>query len=180
MIPLVKKLEALLFITSEPQSKKGLAKTLGCGFEELTQAISLLKEAFLEHALIIIETDQDISLGTHPELSSFIDDLRKEELNKELTKASLDTLSIILYKDLVTRADIEYIRGVNSTFILRNLMMRGLVDRIVHETDSRKFVYIPTIELLSFLGVAKREELPEFESLRGALEGRLQTIPEIE
>lgn len=177
MTSLAKKLEALLFISSEPQSKNSLSKTLGCSLDELAEAINGVKESLLDHAVLVIETEHDISLGTQPELSSFLDDLRKEELNKELTKASLDTLSIILYKDFVTRADIEYIRGVNSSFILRNLMMRGLVDRIVHPTDSRKYVYIPTIELLSFLGVSRREELPEFETLRGTLEGTLQAAP---
>jgi segregation and condensation protein B len=176
MTPLAKKLEALLFIDSEPQSKNSLGKILGCSPYDLTEAITILKESLTDHGLLVIETEQHISLGTQPELSSFLDDLRKEELNKELTKASLDTLSIILYKDAVTRADIEYIRGVNSSFILRNLMMRGLVDRIVHPTDSRKYIYIPTIELLSFLGVSTRDELPEFQSLKSQLEGKLVEV----
>jgi GNAT superfamily N-acetyltransferase len=73
---------------------------------------------------------------------------------------------------LLQEAEIDYIRGVNSNFILRNLLMRGLVERIEHETDKRSLKYRPTFELLSFLGIGSVEELPEYETTRAEIEAR--------
>jgi segregation and condensation protein B len=86
--------------------------------------------------------------------------------------AGLETLSIVLYLGPVSRSEIDYIRGVNSNFILRNLLMRGLVERIEHETDKRSLKYRPTFELLSFLGIGSVEELPEYETTRAEIEAR--------
>ena len=83
---------------------------------------------------------------------------------KDLSKATLETLSIVLYKNGATRAEIDYIRGVNSTFSLRALSVRGLVEKIQDPSDNRRFIYKPTFELLSFMGVTKVEELPEYET----------------
>jgi segregation and condensation protein B len=95
--------------------------------------------------------------------------MRKDELSKELSKATLETLSIIIYKQGSTRAEIDYIRGVNSSFILRNLLIRGLIQKESHPTDSRKYFYKPTFELLGFLGIQKLEELPDYQMLAQAL-----------
>jgi len=101
-------------------------------------------------------------LGTNPELSHLIEYLQKEELNKELSKASLETLSIVLYKNGATRADIDYIRGVNSSFTLRALSIRGLVEKTTDPKDARRYIYKPTFDLLSYMGVKNMTELPEY------------------
>ena len=69
----------------------------------------------------------------------------------------------------MSRADIDYIRGVNSTFIIRNLLIRGLIDRVTNK-GSRGFMYKPSFELLSFLGISNIEELPEFDTVKGELD----------
>ena len=60
------------------------------------------------------------------------------EFDSELSKASLETLSIIIYKNTASRAEIDYIRGVNSSFILRNLLVRGLIEREAQRGEDRK------------------------------------------
>jgi len=70
----------------------------------------------------------------------------------------------------VARSDIDYIRGVNSSFILRNLLVRGLIEKIIDPKDSRKFLYRPTFETLSFMGVSSIGELPNCEQVKSELE----------
>ena len=107
-----------------------------------------------------------------------IENLQKEELNKELSKASLETLSILLYKNGTTRAEIDYIRGVNSSFILRALSVRGLVEKTVDPNDNRRFVYKPSLNLLSFMGVKSIEEMPEFNDINKTIEESAKALEE--
>src|SRR3989344_1010444 len=126
-----KKIEAILFWKGEPVSLKRLQDILKVSKEEILEAVANLKENLANRGITLQEKDNEITLGTAPELSKLIEDLQKEELNKELSKASLETLSIVLYKNGVSRAEIDYIRGVNSSFTLRALSVRGLIERIV-------------------------------------------------
>jgi segregation and condensation protein B len=115
-----------------------------------------------------------VALGTHPDLSELMLSIRKEELSRDIGKAGLETLSIILYKGEVARSEIDYIRGVNSSFILRNLLIRGLVERFTNPSDSRSYLYKPTFQLMSFLGITKIEDLPKYEEVEEQLEVFIQ------
>jgi segregation and condensation protein B len=169
------KIESYLFFKGEPVSVKSLAKVFDVGEEELQNALEELKESLSGRGVVLMQLDGDkVTLGTHPEMSEFFKELRKEELSKDLSKASLETLSIILYKEGVSRADIDYIRGVNSSFILRNLSVRGLIERELDKSDSRKYVYKPSFELLSFMGVTERKELPRFEEVQQKLQEKIE------
>ena len=111
----------------------------------------------------------EATLGTVPEMGALIESLLKEELVKDLGKAGLETLAIVLYRSPITRTEINYIRGVNSNYILRNLLVRGLIEKDEHST-ARSTMYKPTFELLSYMGVSKVEDLPEYTSVGGAVE----------
>ena len=164
-----KKIEAILFFKGEPVSRKKLSEILSAGQVEINEGIEKLKENLQNRGITLIENDNDITLGTAPELSKMIEDLQKEELNKDLSKASLETLSIVLYKNGVSRAEIDYIRGVNSSFTLRALSVRGLVEKTVDEKDNRRFIYKPSFELLSFMGVKSVEELPDWAEVSNSV-----------
>lgn len=170
------KIEALLFYKGEPVSFKELAKSFGVSEEEVKTAVSTLTEKLSDRGISLVINEREVMLGTAPQLSGFFEELRKEELNKELSRASLETLSIVLYKEKVSRADIDYIRGVNSGFILRNLSVRGLVDKISDTKDSRITMYSPSLELLSHLGVYKVSDLPDFESVVKNLQEKVDQI----
>jgi len=169
-LDLPQKLEALLFWKAEPVSFKKLASLLKVDEPTITTALNQLEETLKGRGLSLVRNDEEVMLGTAKELSSLIEELTKEELSRDLGKAGLETLSIVLYQGPISRADIDYIRGVNSQFILRNLLIRGLVERVDNPKDARSFLYKPTLELLSHLGVTKISELPEYEQVKSDIE----------
>ena len=175
---LEQKIETVLFWKGEPMSRKRLAEILSAGQIEINEALEKLKENLKGRGVVLIEKENEITLGTSPENSELIENLQKEELNKELSKASLETLSIILYKNGVTRAEIDYIRGVNSSFILRALSIRGLVDKTIDSKDSRRFIYKPSFDLLSFMGIKAIEELPDFNKINNSVEEAAENLKE--
>ena len=156
------KIEAILFWKGEPLSRKKLAEILNVNQTEINEGLEKLKGNLENRGMVLLEKDNEITLGTNPEVSKLIENLQKEELNKDLSKASLETLSIILYKDGVSRAVVDYIRGVNSSFTLRLLSVRGLVEKTPDPEDNRRYIYKPSFELLSFLGIKSKEELPDY------------------
>lgn len=170
-------LEALLFTAGEPVEVSFLVKKLGTNVAAVQSLVDELMAKYEGTALSILKTDTTISLVTSPLVGEFLAAERKETLSRELTKPSLETLAIVLYGDYVTRADIDYLRGVNSQFILRSLLMRGLVDRGVHPSDSRKVVYTPSADLLSFLGFTDRGSLPDYERMRAVVTDKIINQP---
>lgn len=183
-IQIDKAIEAILFYRGEPVSFGELAKLLKISVDQVQEQIAILRERLTAGALTLVETEDAVALATNKDVSELIAALRKEELSKELSKAALETLSIVLYGDMVSRADIDFIRGVNSSFILRNLLVRGLVERREHPTDSRKIIYIPTADTLTYMGVGKISDLPEYEEVRARLisakEGKEEPLPSLQ
>lgn len=169
MTELANTLEAILFYQAEPLTVKRLSALVKHSEQEVHEALIVLEKRLSETGLRLLSLGDEVALGTAPEASAFIEAITKEELSKDLSKASLETLAIVLYKGPITRAEIDYIRGVNSTFILRNLLVRGLVEKIDNPNDQRSFWYRPTFQLLEFMGVSSVSELPEYESTMVAL-----------
>jgi len=188
---LEKKIEAILFWKGEPMSRKRLAEILKVGQTEINEGIEKLKENLNSRGIVFLENNNparsasgtadaggEITLGTAPEFSDLIENLQKEELNKELSKASLETLSIIAYKNGATRAEIDYIRGVNSSFTLRALSIRGLVEKTIDKEDNRRYIYTPSFNLLSYMGVKSIEELPDFNEINNTIEESAHNLRE--
>ena len=163
---LSKEIEAVLFFKNEAVKKKWLATTLKKGLDEVETALIELKTALSSRGMVLMELEDTVTLRSAPQYSKILSELRKEELSRDLGKAGLETLSIILYRSPVTRAEIDYIRGVNSSFIVRNLLVRGLVEKSSNPKDSRSFLYCPTFSLLSFLGIPNVNELPDYTKVR--------------
>lgn len=164
------KIESILFFKAEPLSVKKLAQILKTEEQEIITALQTLKEKLAGRGVALLEKDGEVMLGTAPEASGIIEELTKEELTRDLGRAGLETLSIVLYRGPITRSGIDYIRGVNSTFILRNLLIRGLVEKIPNPEDQRSFLYRPTFDLLSYLGIPRVEDLPEYQNTNEAIE----------
>lgn len=167
-------IEAILFYQAEPIEVKRLSELLKHSEEEVRSALTQLKDALENTGLCLLQNNEEVTLGTAPSASALIETIAKEELNKELSRASLETLAIVLYKGPITRAEIDYIRGVNSAFILRNLLIRGLVEKIENPKDQRSFLYKPTLALLEYMGVTTIAELPEYNETLAALETFVQ------
>jgi segregation and condensation protein B len=183
-------IEAVLFWKGEPMSVKRLSSALEKTDEEIRLGLAELEKKLENRGVQLIfksarpdshaDGDDEVMLGTHSQTSTTIEKLTKEELMKDLGRAGLETLSIILYRGPVSRKDIDYIRGVNSNFILRNLLIRGLIERIPNPTDQRSFQYKPTFELLGYLGIARIEDLPEFAETKKEIEDQEKAIHDSE
>ncbi len=172
-------IEALLFWRSEAMTKRDLSRAFGVNLVAINDALADLRKKLTERGIALVENGNEVALLTSPEASALVEKFRKEEMSAELGRAALETLAIILYKNGATRRELEYVRGVNSTAILRTLLMRGLVSRTADQKDDRVFRYEPTLELFSLLGISRAEELPEFAGIvseLGAFEKETEQI----
>lgn len=170
LLALDAKVEGILFWKGEPVKIKKLAQILNVEESLILAALDVLRQKLEGRGLVLIFKEDEVMVGTSPQMSEVIEKITKEELAKDLGKAGLETISIILYKGPVSRAEIDNVRGVQSSFILRNLLIRGLIEKINKPGDQRSFLYRPTFELLSYLGVSKIEEIPEYEKIRKEFE----------
>lgn len=164
------KIESVLFWKAEPITIKKLTMIFSVTEKEVHEALAVLQDKIKDRGVMLVFKNEEVSLRTSPYLSDLITELAKEELSRDLGKAGIETLSVVLYQGPISRRDIDYIRGVNSNFILRNLSVRGLIERIPNPKDERSFLYRPTFELLAFLGLSRLEDLPEYSSVRNDIE----------
>lgn len=155
-------LEAVLFFKSEPLSVKRLGDLLGVDKKSVEAGLKSLETKLAGGGITIVRTGDEIELRTSPDAARVVEKLLREELARDLGKAGAEVLAIVLYRARATRRDIDWIRGVNSTFTLRELVARGLVARRANPEDARGFIYEPTTELLAHLGVSRVEELPDY------------------
>lgn len=162
---LIAKIEAVLFVHGEPLKVKRLASLTGSSESQAETALEELKDSLRDEnrGLDLMKSKDEVQLVTSAELTNIVEKLTKEELDTKLTPAALETLSIIAYLGPCTRALIDFIRGVNSAFMLRSLMVRGLVERKEDKQKTGGYVYQITFDFLKHLGVSAPEELPEYE-----------------
>lgn len=163
-------IEAVLFYKGEPMKKTALAKICGVSEKECTEALLQLMLGLEGRGIVMIEHEDTVALGTAPNTKEVIETMRREELEGPLGKAGLETLAVVMYQGPVSRADIEYVRGVNCSSILRSLTMRGLIEKKENPRDKRGYVYQTTPELPAALGLTSLAALPEFEPMRAKIE----------
>jgi segregation and condensation protein B len=169
-INLESKIEGLLFYKGEDVSIKKLSELLRVSTEEIQEGLNKLEQSLAERGLVLVRKDDRVMLGISSDLSPLIESIRKDEITKELSKASLEALTIVLYKGKVYRSEIDYIRGVNSSFIIRNLLVRGLIEKIADDKDNRRVFYRPTFDTLSFMGITSLEQLPNYDEVTKQLQ----------
>jgi len=169
---LIKKLEAILFYLAEPVDVSFLAKTLEVKKEEIIHAIGELQTSLEGRGIRIVHHNDEVTLVTAPEYAETIEKIVKEERERDLGRAGIETLSIVAYKGPVSKKEIEYIRGVNSQFALRNLLLRGLVEKQLRDKAgaTTAMLYTVTTDALRHLGLSKISDLPEYEDTRKRLE----------
>ncbi len=160
-------IEALLFALGRPMSKKELSQKLGISQSDIEIALTTLRSRM--GGVVLVDDGITVELRTSPSVTSIIERLRKEEYSRDIGRAGLETLSAILYRGPLTRVEIDFIRGVNSSQILRTLLMRGLVRKTPHPRHQRSFLYEPTTELLAHLGITHISDLPNYNETRGKL-----------
>jgi segregation and condensation protein B len=161
-------IEGLLFYKAAPQKRSYVMTTLGLTSTELEAALVALRERLAQGAIRLVETSDHLALMTASEIAPFITNLRRDELRSDIGKAGLETLAIILYREPISRAEIDRIRGVNSTFALRTLLLRGLIERAPGPGGSQ--LYTTTSALYAHLGITKKHELPQYSTFATALD----------
>ncbi len=165
---LLSSLEALLFVSGEALMCTRLAKILSVSEDEIRSAgkeLALRYQGEAERGLMIVATHEALLLATKPEHAPLVENLTKSELQENLSKAALEVLAIVAYRAPISRAEIDAIRGVNCSFTLRNLLLRDLISREGNPSDSRGYLYRPTVQFLETLGLGQISELPDFETL---------------
>jgi len=159
-------LESLLFIYGEPMDLERAAGLLEVKKEELEETTNSLEnqlKADTGRGLMLNKIGGQIQLATKPDFQKLGEKIIKEEIKENLTPAALETLSLVAYNGPVARSMIDYLRGVNSGYILRNLLVRGLVERHPDPERSYVFLYNVSFDFLKHLGLSKQEELPEYK-----------------
>ena len=161
-------LEALLFIYGEPTKIKKLAELLKTEEEKVEAALQEMTAEFANESrgLNLVVRDGTAALVTKPELGELLKQAVKEELDSELTPASLETMAIIAYLGPCSRAEIDYIRGVNSAFILRSLIVRGLIEKKSNTEHPNTPFYQASLDLLRHMGINQVADLPEYEKYK--------------
>ncbi len=177
---LISQIESLLFVSHSPLSVEQLKKLTKHKKKEVEDALVVLEKKYKEQkesGMVLLKTSSKYQLVTHPDNAKLIQSYLKSDITGELTDPALETLTIIAYRGPITKPEIEHIRGVNCSLILRNLLIRGLVEK---EEGSSKDMprYSVTADFLKFLGVTETAELPEYEKLseHETLEQVLQAV----
>jgi segregation and condensation protein B len=165
MATLEAKIEALLAVSPRPLNLKKLAELTGEKKEDVRHAVGNLADRLRAtgSGVTVVHVDDEVRLASSPETTAVVEAFVKDETTGELTRPQLETLTVIAYRGPVSKAELEQIRGVNCTMIIRNLLMRGLIEEAVAEGIAQ---YSPSMEFMSFLGASSVAELPDYEHLR--------------
>ncbi|MFA6227858.1 MAG: SMC-Scp complex subunit ScpB [Patescibacteria group bacterium] len=159
-------IESLLFISHKPLSVAELARLAESDKTAVEEALKLLQGEYGEKngGIEIINIEDKYQMAATGESSTTVAKFLKTEVTGELTRPSLETLTIIAYRGPVSKAELELIRGVNCSLILRNLLMRGLIESR-EDKDKAANVYQITFDFLKHLGLSSVSELPDYERL---------------
>ena len=165
-----KRIEGLLFYFGEEVRIRDLATYTEVSEDEVREALERLKVGYTDRGFELMVHNDKASLVTSSEVSSLIQSIEQKELEGELSKAAQEVLAIVLYGGPISKGYIDYIRGVNSTVSIRNLVARGLIER----TESGRGTYVTTHAFLQSLGVADVQSIPEYEAMRIKVTGIMQ------
>lgn len=160
------KIESILFYKGQPVQYKELSSLLEVDIENIKSQILELSEEYKDKGITIVHNDFECEIVTSDESSDLISKIQKKEVDTELSNASLETLSIVLYMGPITRSMIDYVRGVNSQFTVRSLLVRGLIER---DPTSKTPQYTVTLDTIKFLGLNKLDELPNYSEIKHEL-----------
>jgi segregation and condensation protein B len=164
----IRALEALLFVSDEPVSSAVLAQAMGLERREVDALCERLAAAYEERGsgITLRNVAGGWRLTTHPDAAAVVEQYVLASRHVRLTKAALETLAIVAYKQPVTRHQISGVRGVNSEGVLRALVDRGLVAEVGREdTPGRPVLYGTTPDFLERLGLPSLSSLPSLAPL---------------
>ncbi|MBU4217191.1 SMC-Scp complex subunit ScpB [Candidatus Parcubacteria bacterium] len=166
MNELKSKIESLLFVSAKPIAISHLAELIKVEVGELEKAGDELLAEYREsgRGMQIVKDHAKYQMVTAPDNAGLIRELIKDETTGELSRPSLETLTIIAYRGPISRADLNRIRGINCSLILKNLLLRGLIESKEGSEDGESY-YSVTFDFIRHLGINDITELPDYERL---------------
>ncbi len=160
-LPLEAQLEALLFVAPGAVTPAQLAEALGVPQATVLRGLQALEAACQTRGIRLQWHRKRVQLTTAPELAAQVERFLGLEASSSLSRAALETLAIIAYKQPITRPQIDAIRGVNSDGVLKNLLSKGLIEELGRaDGPGRPILYGTTADFLSQFGLASLDELP--------------------
>lgn len=158
-------LECMLFVSPQPLMTAHVAKSLELEETVVDQAIHELRLEYADRGLQIVRIAGGYQMCTRPEYSEQVSKLLKPE-KVRLSRAALETVAIIAYRQPITQPEIEAIRGVNSDGVVKTLTERNLIKQVGRrETAGRPMLYATTEEFLNHFGLNDLTQLPELEDV---------------
>jgi segregation and condensation protein B len=157
-------IESILLVAEKPITIKEISKCIEVMSSDVQKALSELIKEYENRGIKIIKKGNYYSMVTDPEEAEVVSRFLNEELRHDLSSAALETLSVITYRQPTTRVEIEEIRGVASDQILRNLLIRGLIQEVGRkDSPGRPILYGTTMEFLQYFGLKNEAELPKLD-----------------
>lgn len=156
-------LEGVLFAYGESISLKKLAEVTKKPTSEIAVTLENLKKTLAGRGVGLVEKNNYWQMVANKSSSDYIEKLVKSEMQEELTPASLEVLAVVAYRGPVSKNEVEVLRGVNSSYALRNLTLRGLVEK--NET-AKPQTYQISLAALRKLGLEKERDLPRYSELK--------------
>lgn len=161
------KIESLLLVSDKPLTTKIIVDLCGEKSEIIKDELNKIQEKYNQEnsGICLIIENEKAQFVTNPKNSDLIKKFLKSEISGELTRPQLESLTVIAYRGPITKPELEQIRGVNCSLILRNLLASGLIDGKENK-EKMQIVYRASFDFMKFLGIAKIEDLPDYEILR--------------
>lgn len=170
LLKLKKLIECLLFVSAEPLKSDKIREICKVSAEEMQVALKELTAEFSERGFTLRQVAGGWQFFTLPEFSPFIEQLYKPKL-QQISRAGLETLAIIAYRQPITRQEIENIRQVSADSSISTLMDRHLIREVGRRNvPGRPILYGTTEEFLRFFGLLSLDNLPDLENLSGIAE----------
>lgn len=159
-------IESLLFVSGEALHIKELSDFIECSQEYTLGLLEELKEKYEkdDRGIILISTNEKYMLATKSENSHYVQKLLKTNSRQSLSKAALETLAIIVYRQPITRIEIDEIRGVKSDKAIQTLQERTLIKESgKKKVPGRPLMYVTTEEFLRYFGLENLNQMPSLE-----------------
>ncbi len=171
MTTLREKLESILFVATRPLTAKKLAELIVAKPEEVESELAAISKDLEDRGggFRLLKAGKEWQMASSPGAGKIVQDFLHEEVTGELTRPQLEALTIVAYRGPFTKPEIEAIRGVNCSLILRNLMIRGLVSQ-EDGRDPLMSKYQISMDFIRYLGLSRVEDLPDYERLHKAPE----------
>ena len=164
VLSLEARIEALLFVASAPVSLQQLAEALQCPLAEIEAGLDALEGLYVNRGLALQRLEGRVQITTHPVAGELIERFLGLEASQHLSRAALEALAIIAYRQPVTRPGIDAIRGVNSDGVMKSLLSKGLIQEVGRaEGPGRPILYGTTAAFLQHFGLNSLDALPAFD-----------------